>query len=77
MDNDTVKKLLQDKIQTVEVQVQGDGRHFDVLVVSEEFAGLSAVKKQQLVYAALNAEIASGDVHAVNMKTLTPEEWQG
>jgi len=76
VENEAVKNLLQERIATEHVEVEGDGRHFNVLVVSGEFAGLSPVKKQQVVYAALNSEIASGDIHAVNMKTLTPEEWQ-
>ncbi len=45
-------------------------------IVSEAFAGLSPVKKQQLVYQCLNPLIADGTLHAVNMKTLTPEEWE-
>jgi acid stress-induced BolA-like protein IbaG/YrbA len=39
------------------------------------FDGLRAVKKQQLIYALLNDEIASGAIHAVNMKFYTPQEW--
>jgi len=36
---------------------------------------LNPVKKQQLVYGALSDEIASGVIHAVNMRTYTPEQW--
>lgn len=71
-----IKQLLLSRLPTCEVEVTGDGRHFDVLVVGDMFKGLTPVKKQQLVYAALQAEIADGSIHAVNMKTLTPEEWQ-
>ena len=56
--------------------VGGDGRHFDITVVSSQFEGQRPVKKQQLVYAALNEKIADGTIHAVMMKTLTPTEWQ-
>ena len=72
-----LKEILENAIEAVEIQVEGDGRHFDVLVVSQVFEGLSPVKKQQLVYAALNENISNGSIHAVNMKTLIPEEWQG
>ncbi len=71
-----IKQLLLSRLPACEVEVTGDGRHFDVLVVGDMFKGLTPVKKQQLVYAALQAEIADGSIHAVNMKTLTPEEWQ-
>ncbi len=59
-----------------EIQVSGDGGKFQVLIVSEEFAALRAVAKQQKVYAPLNPHIASGAIHAVTMQTMTPEEWR-
>jgi acid stress-induced BolA-like protein IbaG/YrbA len=43
-------------------------------LVSEAFSGLSRVKRQQLVYSFLNEKINSGEIHAVSMKCLTPEE---
>ena len=47
-------------------------------MIGEVFAGLSPVKKQQLVYGALSEEFASGSIHAVDqLVTLTPAEWQG
>jgi len=54
--------------------VEGDGRHFNLVIVSSQFEGLRTIKRQQMVYAALNAEIASGALHAVNMRTFTPAE---
>ncbi len=50
--------------------------HFRVLVVSEDFEGLSTVQRHQKVYRIL-AEELSGPVHAFSQKTLTPKEWQG
>ena len=57
------------------VAVQGDGHHFDAVIVSSEFAGLNRVKRQQRVNAILKARFDSGELHALSMKTLTPEEW--
>lgn len=71
-----VKSLLESRLANARVEVNGDGRHFDIVVVSDAFEGLSRVKKQQLVYGALEAEIAAGTIHAVNMKTFTTAEWQ-
>ncbi len=76
MHADEVKALLDAGLENCEVQVQGEGSHFDILVVGEIFAGLRPVKKQQIVYAVLNEHIASGAIHAVNIRTLTPAEWQ-
>ena len=53
----------------------GSETHFRLMVVSEVFVGLSAVKRQQRVYGILAEELA-GEVHALTMQTLTPEEWQ-
>lgn len=50
------------------------GGHFQVLVVSERFRGMSRVAAQRLVYAAL-ADLMVKDIHALSMRTLTPEEW--
>lgn len=55
--------------------VQGDGQHFEAVVVSSEFAGLNRVKRQQRVNAILKPHFDSGELHALSMKTLTPEEW--
>ena len=57
------------------VAVQGDGQHFEAVIVSSEFAGLNRVKRQQRVNAVLKARFDSGELHALSMKTLTPEEW--
>ena len=69
-----IKALLEASIDGAEAEVTIDGSHVNVVVVSSVFAGISPVKKQQLVYAVLNEQIASGAIHAVHMKTLTPEE---
>jgi acid stress-induced BolA-like protein IbaG/YrbA len=54
--------------------VRGDGHHFEALIVSPEFEGLSRVKRHQRVYAALGDRMRE-EVHALSMSTLTPAEW--
>ena len=76
MNSEEVKQLLEKAIDTEEVQVSANGSHYDLLIVSQVFEGLNAVKKQQIVYGVLNENIANGSIHAVNMQTLTPAEWQ-
>lgn len=75
MQAEDVKKRLESHIEQSEAIVEVDGSHYSVTVISDAFKGLMPVKKQQLVYAALNDAIASGDIHAVNIKTYTPEQW--
>jgi BolA protein len=54
---------------------QGGGGHFRVLVVSGRFEGLSRVAAQRLVYSALG-ELMATDIHALEMRTLTPAQWR-
>jgi acid stress-induced BolA-like protein IbaG/YrbA len=56
------------------VEVVGDGQHFQALVVSAAFAGKSRIQRHQQVYAALGERMRE-EVHALSMKTLTPEEF--
>ena len=57
------------------VEVIGDGQHFQALVVSAQFAGRSRVQRHQLVYGALGERMRE-EIHALSMRTLTPEEWR-
>jgi acid stress-induced BolA-like protein IbaG/YrbA len=75
MQVEELKSLLESKLPGCNIEVSGDGRHFDLIVVGAVFEGMTPVKKQQYVYAAINDRIADGSLHAVNMKTYTPAQW--
>ncbi len=55
--------------------VEGDGRHWQAVVVSAEFEGQRAIARHQRVYATLGAKMHTDEVHALSMKTYTPAEW--
>lgn len=76
MDVNTVEALLRAQLDDCEIRVQGEGNHYDITVVGTVFEGLRPVRKQQLVYAALSEQIADGSIHAVNIRTYTPAQWQ-
>ena len=57
------------------LEVEGDGQHFTAVIVSPSFAGKSRIQRHQLVYAALGDRMRE-EIHALSMKTLTPEEFQ-
>jgi acid stress-induced BolA-like protein IbaG/YrbA len=76
MDAATVKALLQAHLTDCEFEVQGEGNHYDIVAIGQVFEDLRPVKKQQLVYAALSEQIADGSIHAVNIRTFTPAQWQ-
>lgn len=75
MQIEDVITAVQAAIPEAQVQARFEGNHVHLRVVSAAFEGLSPVKKQQKVYAALNSAIASGIIHAVHMQTLTPAEY--
>ena len=56
-----------------EVSVEGDGHHFEAVIVASEFEGKSRIQRHQLVYGALGDKMKA-EVHALSMKTLTPSE---
>ncbi|MDC0835676.1 hypothetical protein AY599_08000 [Leptolyngbya valderiana BDU 20041] len=75
---DRVAELIRTELGDADVQVRdltGGGDHLEAIVVSEKFQGLSLVKQHQLVYSALQKEMASEAIHALALKTYTPERW--
>jgi acid stress-induced BolA-like protein IbaG/YrbA len=71
-----VRSYIEQGMQCKEVQVAGDGQHFEALIVSEAFKGKSRVQRHQFVYAALGERMRE-EIHALSMRTLTPEEANG
>jgi len=82
-----IEHLLRDQLEATHVEIvddsalhashqgaQSGGGHFRVVVVSEQFRDLGRVQAQRLVYAALG-EMMVEDIHAISMRTLTPEQW--
>lgn len=75
MEISEVQKLIELGLPDSQVVVDGDGSHFEARVISPAFAGLSRLKRQQLVYATVQPQIANGSLHALSFKTFTPDEW--
>jgi acid stress-induced BolA-like protein IbaG/YrbA len=72
---DSIKQSIESGLACEHVEVLGDGQHFQALVVSDEFAGRNRVQRHQLVYAALGDRMRE-EIHALSMRTLTPQEWR-
>lgn len=77
MDLESIRQILASGLGECQVDMQADGSKLMLSLVSNEFEGLSKVKRQQLVYALLNDRISSGEIHAVTMTTLTSDESAG
>jgi acid stress-induced BolA-like protein IbaG/YrbA len=72
---ESIKQSIEAGLACEHVEVIGDGQHFQALVVSAQFDGRSRVQRHQLVYAALGSRMRE-EVHALSMRTLTPQEWR-
>ena len=72
---DSIKQGIEARLACEHVEVIGDGQHFQAVIVSAEFAGRSRVQRHQRVYAALGERMRE-EIHALSMRTLTPEEWR-
>ena len=70
---ESIKQSIVAGLACEHVEVAGDGTHWEALVVSPAFVGLSRIKQHQLVYAALG-ELMGGEIHALSIEALTPEE---
>jgi acid stress-induced BolA-like protein IbaG/YrbA len=74
VDAQMIQELLEQQLPECDVSVDGAGGKFQVAIVGDVFAGLNAVKRQQLIYQHLNPHIRSGAIHAVSMPSLLTRE---
>ena len=74
IDPDQIKSWIQDGLSCEHVAVQGDGHHFEAVIVSHAFRSRSRVQQHQQVYAALGGRMGA-EIHALSMQTYTPEDW--
>ncbi|MDB5838066.1 MAG: BolA family transcriptional regulator [Herminiimonas sp.] len=72
---DLVKSYIAAGLECTHLEVEGDGQHFNAIIVSNAFTGKRLIQRHQLVYAALGDRMRE-EIHALSMKTLTPEEFQ-
>jgi acid stress-induced BolA-like protein IbaG/YrbA len=75
MTSDELQTLISTGLACDYIQVDGDGRHWQAIIVSAEFEGKRPIQRHQRVYATLGARMHTEEVHALSMNTLTPAEW--
>lgn len=74
-----VETMIKSELPDAQVQIQdltGGGDHLQAIVVSSQFEGKTLVKQHQLVYGALKEAMATEAIHALAIKTYTPEAWK-
>ena len=70
-----LEAIIRSGLSCTHLTVEGDGRHWYATIVSAEFDGKRPIARHQRVYATLGEKMATDEVHALSMKTLTPAEW--
>jgi len=74
MDGKYIKDKIENSIPKTTAEVTGDGTHFEATVVSVAFEGKSTLERHKMVYSALREEMVE-DIHALSLKTFSPEEF--
>lgn len=73
-----VESMINTALPDAQIQIQdltGGGDHYQVIVVSSQFEGKKLVQQHQLVYTALREAMSTEAIHALALKTYTPEAW--
>ena len=71
---ESIRSAIAAGLSCTHIAVDGDGQHFQAVIVSEKFAGLSRIKQHQLVYSVLGDRMRE-EIHALSMQTFTPDAW--
>ena len=71
---ESIERAIAAHLPCEHVAVQGDGHHWEAVIVSARFEGQPKVRQHQLVYAALGDAMRE-EIHALSMTTLTPAQW--
>jgi len=78
MDPTLIASMIKKAIADAEVQVTaltGTRNHYSVVVISREFEGKLPIKQHRMVNAALAAPLATGELHALQLATYSPAQW--
>lgn len=70
---ENVKAYIRQGLDCEHIHVEGDGRHFEAVIVSKAFEGKGMLQQQRLVFQVLGDKMEI--IHALSMKTFTPEQW--
>ena len=78
MHEELIKKIkikVESTLDCTKVSVDGDGRHFQAVIVSDDFLNKSRIARHKIVYDALGNSMES-EIHALSIKTYTVDEWK-
>lgn len=62
--------------QAMVLDVTGTQDHYQAVVISSVFSGKMTIEQHRMVFKLVQAELDSGEVHALTLKTFTPEQYE-
>jgi len=74
VETNEIKSIISQGIPSAEVLVDGDGTHFQAVVVASDFEQKNMVQRHQMVYKSLGNRVGN-EIHALTIKAYTPAEW--
>jgi acid stress-induced BolA-like protein IbaG/YrbA len=77
VETQAIVELIKAGMPGADVEVTGDGRHFEAVVVSSDFEGKTLVQRHRMVMNTVQQQIASDELHALSIKAYTPEQAAG
>jgi len=75
MQAEEIRQLIEDGLAGSQVQVSGDGTHFEATVICAAFAGQTMLAQHRMVYATLGDRM-QGEIHALSIHAFSPETWE-
>jgi acid stress-induced BolA-like protein IbaG/YrbA len=76
MQPDVIRDMIEAGLPECQAHVEGDGTHFNAIVVTPAFDGKTRLQKQQMVYDTVRTHLLDGSLHALSIKAFTPSEWE-
>ena len=76
MEPNEIRGLIESGLDCAHVEVTGDGRHFNAVVVSDAFTGKPMIRQHRLVYETLGERFDNDVLHALALRTYTPAQWK-
>ena len=70
-----IARRIEEALPGARAEVSGADAHFSATIVSEAFAGKSRIEQHQMIYALFKDEMSAQSIHALALRTLTPEQW--
>ncbi len=75
MKSQQVKQMIETGLPGAVVIVEGEGDHFEATIIYQDFTDKTKVQQHQLVYGTLGDSMQTAAIHALSIKTYTPQEW--